>query len=276
MINRLPAISAIALVIAFSSCKVTKKPEQGRTNVPNIKPQQLVDSIGANDLNCQWVSLKYDVEIKTPKIEDSFKMYLRMKQDSVIWISATYFSVEVARFLFTPDSVKYMDRKNSQYYMGDYSFIEEQFMVNMSFEMLQSVFLGNGFEYINLDDEKLRTAKDKGRYYISFLKKGQLKRATKKEEFKKQVDVIVSLWIDPETFRIQKAALQDFDEDRSLTAEYENFQPACNSLLPYSLTLNAKSPNEQATVKTLVVKLTLEKELSTSFTIPDKYERITP
>jgi hypothetical protein len=236
----------------------------------------LVDSIARHELKCDWMSIKYDVEIKTPKLDDSFKLYIRLKQDSVIWVSATYYAVEIARFLFTPDTVKYMDRRNSKFYIGIYDYISNQFLVDANFGILQSIILANGSEFINLEDEKIRNGKDKGRYFLSFLRKRKLKRATKKDELKKDMDIVVSLWVDPVSFRITKSALQDFDENRSLIATYSDFMPHCNSHLPYSMTVIATASNEQSTVKTSISKVSMDKEVTLSFTIPEKYEPLTP
>lgn len=267
------AFSSLAFL---ASCKSTAGVQAEKPHLPNRKTKELLDSLDRHDLRCDWLSIKYDVEIKTPKLEDSFKLYVRLKQDSVIWVSATYYSVEIARFLFTPDSVKYMDRKNNKYYLGDYSYITDLFLIDASYDVIQSLVLANSKALVTMEDEKVRSSKDNGRYFLSFLRKGQLKRAMKKDDLRKPIDLVVSLWIDPSSFRLAKTTLQDFEEDRELIAEYSNFQPACNSYYPGQLNFTAISANEQAEVKTSVIKLTADKKVSLSFTIPEKYEPLVP
>lgn len=277
MINRTLLIFLALSLSVLTSCKSSRTAQGERDrNIPNLKSKEIMDSLTVHDLRCGWLSIKYEVEIKTDKIEDSFKMYVRMKQDSVIWVSATYYAVEIGRFLLTPDSVKYMDRKNNKYYTGDYDYITNLVMVEANFDLLQSLILGNGDAFVDIENEKVRTAKDNGKYYLSFLRKGQLRRALRKDELKKPIDLVVSLWIEPQHFRVSKTSLYDFTEDRKLTAEYSDFQPACNSTFPYSMKLSANSTNEQAEVKTSVIKLTTDKEVSLSFTIPEKYEPLVP
>lgn len=237
-----------------------------------MRPKELVDAIHQSDLHCNWLSVKYEIEVKMKDFDDSFKLYVRMRQDSAVWVSATYYAVEVARFLFTPDSVKYMDRRNNKFYVGDYGFISERFMIEADFESLQALILGNGGAYTSSQDERVRTAKDDGKYYLSFLRKGQLRRAIRRDELRKPMDLVVSLWVNPKDFRIAKTSVRDFADDRELIAEYSDFKPACNTSFPYSLSLVAGSPNEHINVKTSVIKLTTDKEVSLSFTIPEKYE----
>lgn len=261
--------------LLFVSCKRTKD-VAGTKHIPNRKTDDIVQLMRANELKCDWVSVKWEVEIKTNKVEDSFKMYARVRKDSVVWISATYYSVEIARFLFTPDSVRYMDRKNNQYYVGDYSYITNQYNIEANFDILQSLILANALPLVASDQERLRGSKDDGNYLLSYLKKGQLKRAMKKEEASKEIDLIVSLWVDPEAFRLSKTSLYDPSKGRTLTAQYSEFEDACNSAYPKITEYRLDTPDEQAIVKTSVMKLTTNKEVSLSFTIPDKYEPLTP
>jgi len=272
LLNIFLALSPFALF----SCKGSRPVTAEKPHLPNRKTKELLDSLDRHELRCDWLSIKYDVEIKTPKLEDSFKLYVRLKQDSVIWVSATYYAVEIARFLFTPDSVKYMDRKNNRYYIGDYSYITDQFMIDANFDILQSLVLANSSALVSMDDEKVRSAKDNGRYFISFLRKGQLRRAIRKDDLRKPIELVVSLWIDPNNFRLSKTTLDDFEDDRKLIAEYSNFQPACNSYYPGQLNFTVIAANEQSEVKTSVIKLTTDKKVSLSFTIPEKYESLVP
>ena len=264
-------------ILGLSSCKGTKE-TQADHNFPNRKTDELLQLMHENEVNCEWLSIKYDVELKTPKIDDSFKMYVRMRKDSAIWVSATYYAVEVARFLFTPDSVKFMDRKNNQYYVGEYEYISERFQVDANFSVLQSLILANSVEILKVEseDDKMKSSKSDGNYYLSVLRKGQLRRALKRDEVKKDLDLGISVWVQPENFRIYKTTIADFESDRSVTAVYSEYEATCNSYFPKKVNYIALSANEQAEVKTSAMKVTPDKKVSLSFTIPEKYEPLVP
>lgn len=273
-----PWVLGIVALTLFSlaGCKSGKTTQGDDRNIPNRRTSEIIDLVQTNDLACDWLSIKYEVEIKTDKVDDSFKLYARLRTDSVIWISATYYAVEVARFLFTPDSVKMIDRKNNKYYRGNYDYITDRFMIDADFTTLQSLILGNASDFINEEGARIKSAKDDGNYFLSFLSKNQFRRALKKDEPKKSLNLVVSLWLDPERFRLSKASIVDFEDNRSLTATYGSYKPHCNSLFPYESTFLAESANEQAKVKTSVIKLTADKKVSVSFTIPEKYESLVP
>lgn len=269
------AFSLLAIMLALGSCK-SSRDSQSQRHLPNRKTAEILDSIQVNNVSCDWLSIKYDVDFKSPTASESFKMYLRMKRDSAIWVSATYYAVEVARFLFTPDSVKYLDRRNNKYYTGDYGYIMEKFEIDANFELLQSLVLANSPELNSDGSEKIRSSKDEGKYFLSFLRKGQFKRASRRDEHRKPMDLVVSLWVEPEHFRLGKLSVADFEAERTLTAVYNNFEPACNSMFPKSVIYSVDNSNEQLEVKTSVLKLTVDKKVSLSFTIPEKYEPLVP
>src|SRR5690606_1325649 len=126
------------------------------------------------------------------------------------------------------------------------------FMIEADFATLQALILANGTAFTTETDEKVRSSKDNGNYYLSRIRYGQLKRAMKKDDLKKPIDLVVSLWVNPLTFRLSKASVVDFGQDRKLMATYSDFQPACNSFYPYKIHFAADSPNEHATVQTSV------------------------
>ena len=275
--NKRPALwMAFASLLVLASCKSARVAVDERNNIPNRKTSEILDSLHASNLSCDWLSIKYDVSFKSTKNSDSFKMYVRMKRDSAIWVSATYYAVEVARFLFTPDTVKYIDRRNNKYYIGNYDYITEQFQIDANFEMIQALVLANSLSLDIESGERVRSAKDEGKYFLSFLRKGQLRRALRKDELKKPIHLVVSLWIEPDHFRVGKMSVADFEENRTLTATYNDFEPTCNSFFPRQVTYFVENVNEQLEVKTSVMKLTADKAVSLSFTIPEKYEPLVP
>lgn len=259
------------------SCSGVKDTTE-RRRLPNLKTDEILERMRENEIQCDWLSLKYEVEVKTNDFDDSFKMYIRMRQDSAIWISATYYAVEIARFLFTPDSVRFMDRKNKQYYYGGYEYISERFEVGASYEVLQALILANTVSLLasETDEGKVRSSEEEGNYFLSFLRKGQLRRALRKEDANQDVNLNIGLWIEPMFFRMNKTSITDFTSERTLTASYSDYKEACNSRYPYITEYVAISPNEQAKVKTSVMKLSSGKKVSLSFTIPDKYEALDP
>jgi len=190
-----------------------------------------------------------------------------MRRDSIIWISATYFSVEVARFLFTPDSVMFMDRKKKQYFVGDVAYLNEKFDLDVDFKIVQSLVLGNSVE---LEEHgKLHAGVDNDLYFITSTRK----RKMKKDKHTRKEEVVISHWISPDNFKISKFLVHDFKLNKSLETKYTEFETIDEVLIPSKLSLDIRAEND-VKVEVLYSKITLNKPLSFSFKIPSKYERI--
>ena len=257
----------LALVILFSSCH-TKREIRPKRLLAKKDNKELLDGLKKNEAALDQLSIKSKVHFKTSKMSDSFKMHVRMKKDSIIWISATYYKVEVARFLFSPDSVKMLDRKASKYYIGDYSFVQEKFQMPFDFKALQAVILGNSFDVSNSD--KVRNYTSRGKYVLSAM---LLQTYGEKllEDKSNQVKRIYTMWIDPESFRVSKSKIVESKSKKSLVTEYSKWQNVEGFSIPHKAIYHVFDKDEM-TFDAEYVKVESKKELNYPFSISSKYE----
>jgi hypothetical protein len=262
-------ISVVLIFFAAQSC--SKNNVKTQKKLPHKSTSYLVEQLQENELKCDWFSAKLGVEFESDKMSDSFKIHVRLHKDSAIWISATYYSVEAARFLITPDTVKFMDRKNNKYFIGDFVYINEKFNVELDFESLQSLILGNGVDIAEF--EKLKSYPANGLYHISSIGKRKQRKADKKGDDKAKTAVALTVSLSPETYKVSRLILQDFTQHKSLKADFEKYQKLDGQLVPERIKLNiVAEKNLDATIEYL--KVTLNNPVKFSFTIPEKYEKM--
>lgn len=92
-------------MIAFTSCHSSKKmAKNDKTN--ELEINQLYTNICKAYGNFETVSLKFAITSKNLKSLPQIKGKMRIKKDSVIWISIAPVGLEVMRCLITPDSIK--------------------------------------------------------------------------------------------------------------------------------------------------------------------------
>jgi hypothetical protein len=78
---------------------------------------------------------------------------VRIQKDSAILISIHAFAgIEAARFLFTVDSVKMIDRINNKYFAGSYQESQKLIPFGVNFEILQNIFFASPFTFGNVID----------------------------------------------------------------------------------------------------------------------------
>src|SRR6056297_2216696 len=107
-----------------------------------LKPEQIIESYKRSDSFPSVASFRFNAEIISDAGSQSANCYIRMYQDSLIWISVRSMSLEGMRAVINPDSVKYIDRLNNKYYLGDYRFIEQVSPMQLNFYNVQNLLLG--------------------------------------------------------------------------------------------------------------------------------------
>ena len=85
--------------------------------------------------------------LDTSNKKTSFKTHLRIRKDSVIWMSITSIGIEAARVIITQDSVKLIDRLKKQYFLGDFKYINQLLGADLDYQMLEALLIGNSLDF---------------------------------------------------------------------------------------------------------------------------------
>ncbi len=158
MKNILPIISAVIL-LSIISCRSTKKLQTAVNkkdtvitvkNVPSVDSlkggKDLVNTLTKNMIDFKTFSAKIKVQYEDAKgKQPDVNAFVRMKEDSVIWISinATFLSIEAFRILITKDHVTILNKLQKQVEEHPFSFIEEIAKIPLDFRTLQDIIIGN-------------------------------------------------------------------------------------------------------------------------------------
>ncbi len=256
------------------SCKSRKglpiKPKEDLKPIVDNRPAlQLVKKQKENELKFDWFATKSDIVAEVNGDKQNLSAVIRIKHDSLIWISINaLLGIEVARVLITPDSLKLLNRINSTYLLGDVKQLSSLLNADFDFYMLQSLLLGNSFDYY--EDERLKTSIENDVYIISSLKKRNLHKAEINSDPQRD-EPLQSLYIDPKTFKLLRTGLIEYNPKRTMDISYSNFS-VIDSLqtIPIQIDVDIKAQ------KTITVKLNYEKfkinqVQEVPFKIPAKY-----
>ena len=252
-------------IILLNACR--SKKEITRKQLKKRNTSYLIEELKKNEFNCDRLSLKANVHFKVDKQEDSFKMYIRLRKDSAIWLSATYFSLEAVRLLITPDSVKYLDRKNKTYFIGDVDYINEKFDLDVDFYSLQALLMGNS---VGIDKkDKTKSFIDNGFYHLTSIKAKKYRRSINKPQ-KGARDIAYGIWLDPKTYKVAKIRIHDFKYDKSMVASFLDHEKHNGQLFPKNIDIVVES-NKLLILNIEYSKLTVNEPVKMPFKIPSKY-----
>ena len=161
LVNRSLLLSMILLVAMLSSC--TTRRQIIKEPLKEAKSIYLLEELAENELKFDWFSAKFSIDYIYDKKLTEFKGQIRIRKDSIMWLSfSPALGIEMARIKITTDSVFYMNRINKTYLKGNYKFISDFLQTNIDFDILQSIIIGNDFQFY--EKSKFRATVDNIEY----------------------------------------------------------------------------------------------------------------
>ncbi len=263
---------SIGLIVIFflNSCasrrSIIKKPIKAEG------PDYLFTKLAENELKFNTFCGKFKADYLFAKKKTEFKGQIRMKKDSIIWLSfSPALGIEVARLVITNDSVKFLNRIDKTYFIGDYEFVNNFLETNIDFDILQSFIIGNDFQFY--EKIKFRASIDAGEYRLNTLGRNKLKKYVKKYEYNPKV-YIQTIWLNADNFKISRINIKEIKkENKKLHAFYSDFREVGNQLFPYNIKYELLAERRIDLILDYT-KIELGKEMKFPFKIPRKYERI--
>lgn len=261
--------------IVLFSCKVQQKPtEVEKVNFDNYNDKELLDSLAKHELMFDVLTAKATIKYTAEK-ENSFKTHFRIKKDSAIWMSITpLLGIEMARILITKDTLKFINRLDKEYFIGSFDYVNHKFGVDLDYQMLEAILVGNSMDF-EQDERKINSSIDrkKDAYFISTARKRKIRKEIKKEKNKLK-EITQALWLSPKNFKVIQLMLTTPKTDQSIVANYSNHQALGNQLFPNKINVVINSEKKiYIDVDFTKVEMGAD-DLSFSFKIPSKYERI--
>jgi len=127
--------------VADSSLSQTIPPiiDSLKTGTPeNVEPVKI------NEIAFSYLTAKSKVSLASKSQNfDNANVNIRMKKDSVIWLSVTGVGLEIARGLITRDSIVFMDKIHRDYFVFNYEQLSKKYNFDLNFDLLQAMIIGN-------------------------------------------------------------------------------------------------------------------------------------
>jgi len=232
----------------------------------------LFNKLKEKEMKFDWFSAKFSAGYQNKGKENSFNGQIRIRKDSLIWISLTpMLGIEAVRLMISQDSVKMINRLNDTYFIGDYDYVNRFLNTNIDFDLLQAFLLGNDLRFY--EEGKFRASIDRGEYKLSTSERQKLKKFVRNSQENLKV-FIQNLWLDPDNFKITHADVKEIRRDNiKLEATYDSFEPLEGELFPTRMNYIIWADNT-IRVKADFSKMTLNVPMQFPFKIPASYEAV--
>lgn len=291
----LPAVFVFALV----ACRAGKDAGEKKEPLKNRSTGFLLRRYEDNAFDYDWVGMKLDAEFMTMGETQGFKATLRMKKDSAIWISITpALGIEMIRMIVTPDSLKYLSKipDNKFYYLGTFEDLNKLADLDVDFDMLQDLFVGNALG-LEKDEGRFRSEIEDQNYLLISKYRRKVRRVVGVDDRKLVDDTIVvnpndpryqrtmrrvdddknliisRYWLDPGNYRLVRSIFNDLIRQRTMELQYSDFQQEGEQFYPAKCRLILDAPKAKQELTFEITRISTGKAYELPFEIPDDYQR---
>ncbi|HOZ30451.1 MAG TPA: DUF4292 domain-containing protein [Bacteroidales bacterium] len=269
----------------------------------NIRPVKLYRYLEENTFNFNNLTLKFSAEIFAGESSETFSGIIRMQKDSIMWISLRSYNIEGARIVITNDSVKYLNRLDNTYYLGDFSFFTEKFQIDLDYNAIQSILTNNFFFYPETQDTTKSIANFKpcddssfycmssisqrkyARYYVDDKRPNRWERKLDKEtadtldndmKFESNEFVFQIVKVFPELYRVRDMYIENYIQQQSLYILYDKLTKSEEQYFPKKISIELLSPMFETQLVVDIESVTINSEsMSYPFKIAEKYTELT-
>lgn len=252
--NKRPILIFLFLITILFSCRR----QRISVAVPDAGEEK---GLNVQQIDFEYFSSKSKITYKDASDNITANVNIRMKKDSIIWLSVSKIGIEGVRSIITKDSIFIDNKLQNQFLAYDFKTLSEKFNFNLTFDLLQAAILGN-LPLEKNNKEKIKLVREKDFYMLR----------------QKEDSVSVDSYISPDNMKVKKLLMVEQPTNNVLTLDYENFSLLNNFLFPYNslISLQYKSPegyyNTLVTIQHQKVEIS-EKELKFPFHVPRKYDR---
>jgi hypothetical protein len=269
-ITRLFLLICLLFIFSLSACSTQKNVT--KVQLKDEGPEFLFTKLKENELKFDWLSTKFSAEYRNNRKKNSFGGQMRIRKDSLIWLSLSpIMGIEVMRLMISQDSIKYINRMNNTYFIGDYNNLNKFLNTNIDYDILQSFLIGNDLSFY--DDGKFKSDIDNGEYKLSTAARQKLKKYVRNADEALKI-FIQNIWLDPATYKIVQADVKEMRKEKiRLEASYGSFESVDGQLFPKETEYNIYAENV-IRVKVTFSKTVINEPQQFPFKIPASFTLI--
>lgn len=278
-------LTVLLIVIGMASCRTAR--EIPAESVKPITIEKLLRRVEQNVFNYKDLTIKrIQCNFSSNRTNSSFQMNLKAKHNDKILISISKMNIPVGRVLLTPDSVKYVNYIERNYFVDDYSVFCDLINLNLNFEVIQSVIENNIF-YFQYNSKSLaknsyNSYVEEGRHVLqsdfnaSFVKKEKRYNNIFCDDnilFFQENIISQKYLFNSVNFVLEKFNIRHKDLGWQLETFFDNFIEIGKQNYPGLIDMKILTPDDSIGLKIRLSGISTEKIDDISLNIPAKYSR---
>ncbi len=220
----------------------------------NHSAKFLLRQLEKNHIDYTWFGTNAKIKVDSDQEKATFAASIRMQKDSLIWIKIRKMNIEGARVKITPEVIEILDRQNGQYIRRPFSFLKDEYGLEVSFSQLQDLLIGNPILW---ETQSL----------ISVIRDQQNVLQTPSSQKK-----VLKIFMTPGSFLIQ--SVRGSLDKNALSIDYSDYEILEQEQIPSKKNVEIDS-DETGIIKLDMSfsKMTINEVQKVGFRVPDNYER---
>ena len=259
-------LGIFTVVFLIFGCKSKQKVN---TNLyPNCKyghytKNEVQLRLDSSSIDFNWMKVKTKVDIEYEDKKYAVQLQLRIKKDSLVFAKVSKSGITGARILATKDSVVYIDKLNKKYFKGTYSDIEKLININIPFNFLQNLFLGEP-TFLYTDEGQKKIIEPLIQYSSNVFSK------TEDYSAFHQIQLFTC-----DSIKLQKVGITDWKTKKEIWIEYKKPGDINGYLLNKKIEFKGIQENKPFILADIELKrIKIFKDLTAPIEIPDDYTKM--
>jgi hypothetical protein len=180
---------------------------------------------------------------------------IRLKKDSVVWLSLGMFGFEGARAFITADTFRLLNKLTAEYTVKDINYLRNWIALPVNFTMLQQMLTGERFAM----DDRARMAVREDSAVVIYLESDKLQQ---------------KLWVDTVNYTLQKILLKDKLLKQDMTITFDSYNSLNQKPFSYKRSIVINRDGTVYRLDMAINRAQVNEELSYPFEVSDKYKRV--
>ncbi|MDH5400462.1 MAG: DUF4292 domain-containing protein [Cyclobacteriaceae bacterium] len=213
-----------------------------------------------NEMDFDYFQGKTKMNFKDESLDIKAKATIRIRKDSIIWMTFSSAGITGGRCLINKDSITIISTLKNEYYVFEYPEMSARFNFDVNYETLQAAAIGNLIMGRKQNDRKA----EKDDFLVLRQKSGS---------------VSVENYINRNTHKIVRVDMTEVPSKNTASIHYNDFQLVNDQYFPFSGIISLFYKSKENVLFSTVIEFEyskveiIEKDLRFPFKIPKKYVR---
>ncbi len=261
----------VCVSILFWQCRA-KKPliveSPNQELISKQKADTVVSQVVSN--NFEFVNLKAKVKTKFKSREKqniTLGTFVKIIKDSVIHATISKASFPVVIAVITPDSLKFINKLDQKYFVGDFNFIQGILKTEINFYEIQDLLVGNPVKLKPSESHYL--IEEESEVFLSSKSKGALQKLKLNEE--PSGEWLVKYWVN-ELYKTGRTLVENDSAKTTIEIIQADYNKVEGQLFPNRTQAEIVTRKDSISIQLNYQRVKINSGVDFEFAIPDHYK----